>query len=241
MQPVNETQESTTPTTPTTHATNTSKQAPTAHEHHTERVPRWAAVIGTLAIGVLYLALPSHLTFGPSWLLLVLIAVLLLPLVFSWTMHRPLPHTTIRILTLAILAVVTLGLAISVALLIITLPTNKQANVLLRSAALLWGTNILVFALWYWEVDGGGPHQRHLSGHQATDLMFPQQSTGNTSGWAPVFVDYLFVAFTSATALSPADTYPLTPRAKLLMMIQAILSLIIIVLLAGRAVNILGN
>lgn len=238
MQPVNKTQD------PTTNSANTSSHTSPAHEaqkYHTERVPRWAAVIGALAIGLLYLALPESLTFGPSWLLLVIEAILLLPLVFSWVTHRPLLHITIRLLTLAVLGVVTLGLAASIALLIMTLPTNKQANVLLRSAALLWGTNILVFALWYWEIDGGGPHKRRLSGHKAADFMFPQQTDGNTTGWAATFFDYLFLAFTGATALSPADTYPLTPPAKMLMMIEAIISMTVIVLLAARAVNILGS
>jgi len=234
MKQVNKVQEATT-------TASNEPLAPHEHERHTDQVPRWAAVIGTLAIGLLYLALPSHLTFGPSWLLLVIEIVLLLPLLFSWITHRPLPHVTIRILTLAILGVVTLGLVASIGLLIYTLPGNKQASVLLRSAVLLWCTNILVFSLWYWEIDGGGPHKRRLSGHKATDLMFPQQVDGNKSGWVPHFVDYLFVAFTSATALSPTDTYPLTPVTKMLMMVQAILSMTVIVLLAGRAVNILGN
>ncbi len=113
--------------------------------------------------------------------------------------------------------------------------------ILLRSAALLWGFNILVFALWYWEIDGGGPYKRHLAGHQATDFMFPQQADGNKTGWVSHFFDYLFLAFTGATALSPADTYPLTPLAKALMMMEAVLSMTIIVLLAARAVNILGS
>ena len=118
---------------------------------------------------------------------------------------------------------------------------STKGSFLLRSAALLWITNILVFALWYWEFDGGGPHKRHKSGHQAADFMFPQQADGNKTGWVPEFVDYLFVAFTGATALSPADTLPLSRPAKLLMVTEAMLSLIIIVLLAARAVNILGS
>jgi len=234
MQPVNKPQAS------APGRANTVNTSLSAHNRHNEMIPRWAAAIGTLTIGFLYLALPQELTFGPSWLLLVLETVLLLPLLYSWTTHRPLPHITIRILTLAILGVVTLGLAGSIALLIYTLPGNKQASVLLRSAGLLWCSNILVFALWYWEIDGGGPHKRRLSGHKAADLMFPQQVDGNTTCWIASFIDYLFVAFTGATALSPTDTYPLTPRAKMLMMIEAIFSLIIIVLLAARAVNILG-
>jgi hypothetical protein len=112
---------------------------------------------------------------------------------------------------------------------------------LLGSAAVLWSVNILVFALWYWEIDGGGPAKRHQSGHQAADFMFPQQVNGNDGSWAPHFLDYLFVAFTGATALSPTDTFPLTRPAKTLMMIEALLSLTVIGLLAARAVNILGS
>jgi len=204
--------------------------------------PRWAVIIGILAIGFLYLALPESLTFGPNWLLLAIEAVLLIPLLFIGITHRPVPHITLRFFAFAVLAVVTLGLAASIVLLVNTLITGSTKGIfLLRSAALLWITNILVFALWYWEVDGGGPHKRHMSGHQAADFMFPQQADGNKTGWVPEFVDYLFVAFTGATALSPADTFPLTRPAKLLMMTEAMLSLIIIVLLAARAVNILGS
>ena len=204
--------------------------------------PRWAVIFGILAIGLLYLALPESLTLGPSWLLLAIEVVLLIPLIFIGITRRPTPRITIRLFALAVLAAVTLGLAVSIALLVYELLYDKvKPNFLLRSAALLWCTNILVFALWYWEIDGGGPHKRHVSGHQAADFMFPQQADGNKTGWVPEFVDYLFVAFTGATALSPADTFPLTRPAKLLMMAEAMLSLIIIVLLAARAVNILGS
>jgi len=231
MQSTNESQQS---------APKAANKGPFSHKHRVVFAPRWAALIGILGIGLLYMALPERLTYGPSWLLLAIEVVLLLPLMFSWVTGRTLPHITIRILTFTILAVVTLGLTGSVALLIITLP-HAKASGLLRDAGLLWCTNILVFAFWYWEIDGGGPHMRLHSGHQAADFMFPQQADGNKTGWAPEFVDYLFVAFTGATALSPTDTYPLTRLAKLLMMIEAILSLIVIVLLAARAVNILGS
>ena len=204
--------------------------------------PRWAVIAGILAIGFLYLALPENLTFGPSWLLLAIEVVLLIPLIFIGITHRPIPHITLRLFAFSVLAVVTAGLAASIVLLVNVLINGSTKGIfLLRSAAVLWVTNILVFALWYWEVDGGGPHKRHKSGHQAADFMFPQQADGNKTGWVSEFVDYLFVAFTAATALSPADTLPLTRQAKLLMMAEAILSLVIIVLLAARAVNILGS
>ena len=228
MQPVNEAQQT---------PTDATDDAYEAQEKEVKAITRWAALAGALAIGILYLALPENLTFGPSWLLLVIEAVLLLPFILASIFRHPLRHITGRVTGLTLLGVVTAGLAGSIALLINTLPTEKGV-VLLRSAALLWCTNILVFALWYWEIDGGGPRKRLNSGHQATDFMFPQQVDGNSTKWAPHFVDYLFLAFTGATALSPADTYPLTRSAKALMMIEAVLSMIIIVLLAARAVNI---
>lgn len=203
--------------------------------------PRWAAIVGVFAIGVLYALLPQRLRIGPNWLLLVLELIVLLPLGISLLTQRRFSHSTIRIYALILLGIVTLALAISILLLIISLPTNKHATDLLGSAAILWAVNILVFALWYWEIDGGGPVKRHQSRHQAADFIFPQQVNGNDGSWAPHFLDYLFLAFTGSTALSPADTFPLTRPAKTLMMIEAILSLIIIVLLAARAVNILGS
>ncbi len=102
----------------------------------------------------------------------------------------------------------------------------------------LWVSNVLVFASWYWEVDGDGPVKRHRSGHQAADFQFPQQQGGNRTGWRAGFVDYLFLAFCSATALSPADTMPLTRRAKLLMMVEAMLSMLVLLLIVARFTNV---
>lgn len=217
------------------------KQAGTSapDPHQAGVAPRWTAIVGTLVLAVLYLVFPDKLVIGPKWLLLVIEVILLLPLALSRITHRTLPHITIRILAMAALAAATLALASGVALLIITLPENRQPRGLLGSAALLWFFNILVFALWYWEIDGGGPLKRHQAGHQAADFMFPQQANGNPGKWVPYFFDYLFLAFTGATALSPADTFPLTRKAKGLMMVEAVLSMTMIVLLAARAVNIL--
>lgn len=212
------------------------------HPGRAAMAPRWAAAIGSLVLGLLFAALPDYITRGFGWLPLILEIVLLLPLFFAWITGRTLPHLTIRILTFILLGVVTLALVGGVVLMIATLPgrTQAQASTLLRTAGLLWLANILVFSLWYWEVDGGGPHKRHLTGHRAADLMFPQQTADfRGSDWAPHFLDYVFVSFTTATALSPTDTYPLTRTAKSLMMIESLISLTIIILLAARAVNIL--
>ncbi len=216
-------------------------QKPVADNELTKMAPRWAAIIGILATGVLYALLPQKLRIGPSWLLLAIEVIALVPLVFILLTREDYSHRAIRIYIMILLGIVTLALALSILLLIINLPSNKHATDLLGSAAVLWSVNILVFASWYWEIDGGGPAKRHQSGHQAADFMFPQQANGNDGRWAPHFLDYVFLAFTGSTALSPADTYPLTRPAKTLMMIEALLSLTIIVLLAARAINILGS
>ena len=226
---------------PTNQSTTETEPAPAPDEWRLNRLLHWEAILGMLAVGVLYAFLPEQLLIGPGWLLLVIEVIFLLPLVFTIVTERGLPYRAIRPLILTLLGVLTLALASGIALLLITLPNDKHAIILLRSAALLWSANVLAFGLWYWQIDGGGPAKRHATGHRAADFMFPQQTDGNTSGWMPRFPDYLFLAFTGATALSPADTFPLTRPAKMLMLLEAVLSMMIIVLLAGRAVNILGG
>ncbi|GAC1458765.1 MAG: hypothetical protein PVSMB4_18230 [Ktedonobacterales bacterium] len=196
-------------------------------------------VVGALLPGVLFLALDESLTQGPNWLLLAVEGVLLAPMVVARVvLRRPLPYRVVRLLALILLAVVAVALVISLALLVANLHQLSKAGSLLRSAGLLWGTNVLVFALSYWEIDGGGPHHRHRSGYAAVDFLFPQQSRPDGPKWAPGFVDYVFLAFCFATALSPADAAPLSQRAKLLMMAEALISLLILVLLVARSVNI---
>lgn len=213
---------------------------PDVHKEEVE-VSRLAALVGVLFLGILFAALPSHITLGFGWVPLVVGVVIIIAIKLPYFLRHPLSPRLTRLLSLILLGVVTLALLGGVSLLVITLPNRNQSQggTLLRTAGLLWGANILVFALWYWEIDGGGPVQRHKQGHQAADFMFPQQADGNTTGWVPHFLDYLFVAFTAATALSPTDTYPLSRWAKTLMMIEAIIAMLTIIILAGRAVNIL--
>ena len=155
-------------------------------------VPGVTAFLAILLTGLLYLVLPENLTIGPNWLLLVVEGVFVVPLFIDLLTAWNLSHRVRRLLVLVPLAVSTLALAVGVALFVFTLPTNTHATNLLRTAALLWAFNILIFALWYWEVDGGGPWKRHLTGYRAIDFLFPQQATGGH--WAPHFLDYLFVA-----------------------------------------------
>jgi uncharacterized membrane protein len=194
-----------------------------------------------VVLGVLYATLPDRFHIGPSWLPLVIDLLLIIPLLIAFLISHPLPYTVSRSLIFCILALATLTLITGVVILVVTLPGRgeSQAGSLLRTASSLWISNILVFSLWYWETDGGGPRARHEQGHQAGDLLFPQQSDGNTRGWIPHYFDYLFVAFTGATALSPTDTMPLSRLAKMFMMIEALLAMIILVVVIARGVNIL--
>lgn len=202
---------------------------------------RALALLGILSLGIIYLFLPERLTIGPNWLPLVIEWILILPFVYSLIARRHLPHRLSRTLGFLVAGIATLALLASITLLVITLPARGtgQAGGLLFDAAILWISNILIFGLWFWEIDGGGPFKRHLMGHKAMDFLFPQQANNTSERWAPHFIDYIFVAFTTATAFSPTDTAPLSRTAKMLMMIEAILSLLIVALLAARAINIL--
>ena len=197
--------------------------------------------LAAFAIGVAFLGLPTGLTVGPNWLPLVISVAVLGPLLIVGFFERPKYHIARRTRA-GMQILLTAALLSSVALLVIHLSDRNfqsafAAGGLLRAGALLWVSNILIFAVWYWEIDGDGPVHRHQHGHPATDFLFPQQAAGQA--FAPGFVDYLFLAFGFATALSPADTAPLTPRAKLLMMSEALISITIIALLVARSVNIL--
>jgi uncharacterized membrane protein len=207
--------------------------------------PRWPALIAMLAVGGLYTALPDTLTVGPPWLFPSLVLVLLVPTVLT---HRTGQHRLNAILGLVVTGVLTAGLVVSLMLLIAALPAHKETpTALLVSAAALWATNILVFALWYWRLDAGGPHHRERrAGHPDGAFLFPQMTMDTAAlheagqhNWSPNFVDYLFLAFNTSTALSPTDVPILARWAKILMMLQALLSLLILALLAARAVNIL--
>ena len=208
--------------------------------------PRWPALVALLGAGGLYAALPSSLLVsGPRWLLPALILSLLVPT--EITHHRG-QHQLNQTLGYILTTVITLAMIGSLVLLITALTTHKIAPAeLLRSAAALWLTNILVFASWYWRLDGGGPHERaRIPGHADGAFLFPQMGmdpaaklAAGEHEWEPNFVDYLFLAFNTSTALSPTDVPVLSRWAKALMMIQALISLVVIVLLAARAVNIL--
>src|SRR5437588_5844130 len=214
-------------------------------EHVDKPEPRWQALVALVAVGGIYLALPRHLVVGPTWLLPVIIVVLIVPTVVT---HRMGSHSFIQTLGIGISAIMTLALIGSVTLLVTTLPSHNEAPLrLLGSGAALWLTNVLVFALWYWRLDGGGPNKRDLRREFGSrSFVFPQMQIEKIERgrfgcerWRPGFVDYLFIAFTQSSTFGPTDAPVLARWAKGLAICQIFISLSIVVLLISRAVGIL--
>jgi hypothetical protein len=207
--------------------------------------PRWPAIVALLSVGVLRLALPEPLSLGPGWLLIPVVAVLLIPT--EWARRRGFDRLN-QIMGHVLSSIVTADMIWSLGRLVAALPSHQIAPPdLLRASAALWISNILVFASWYWRLDAGGPHAREKRGaHTDGAFLFPQMTLIRQTkmdlhdqGWSPGFVDYLFLAFNTSTAFSPTDCPVLTRWAKVLMMLQSLISLATVVLLAARAVNIL--
>lgn len=200
-------------------------------------VPHWPAAVALLVIGGLYLLVSDRLTLGPSWLLLVVVVVFLGPRTVTRLRGHRAPT---RWLGLATITAVTILVGTSAGFLVTQLPNGTISSAtLLVDAALLWVANVLTFAVWYWEIDAGGPAHRRAECHASEDFLFPQLSMGRgaAEGWSPGFVDYLFLAFNTSTAFSPTDTLILSRRAKLLMMAQSLISLLTLAVLAARAIN----
>jgi len=192
-----------------------------------------------LAASSVYLALPEPLSVGPGWLLLAIVVLLMIPIVIS---SRRGDYKVTRVLTFTANIIITLAMIASLIRLIDGIPKHLETPpALLRSAGALWVANILIFALWYWKLDAGGPLVRERPGGLAnSSFLFPQMARENRDvSWTPHFVDYLFLAFNTSTAFSPTDTAVLSRWAKLGTMLQSLISLAIIALLAARAVNIL--
>lgn len=208
---------------------------------------RWGVIVALAAAAALYNVIGPKLTLGPPWVPLAAVLILEIP---AWIALANDREEAALVLGHLISGTLTAFLAISVGLLVrAVVRAEEPAPELLRSAIALWAVNILVFASWYWRLDAGGPRERGKKpGHRHGAFYFPQMSMPDEvrqamceKDWKPGFVDYLFLAFNTSTALSPTDTAALTRWAKVLMMVQAAISITIIVLLAGRAVNILPS
>jgi hypothetical protein len=214
-------------------------------DHIDKPEPRWQAILALLAVGAIYLALPRDLIVGPIWSLPAVIVILLVPTVVSHRMGRQSLNRTLGIIISGITTVALIG---SVILLVRILPLHRESPLqLLRSGGLLWLTNVIVFALWYWRLDGGGPTLRHKQKKfGSTSFLFPQMQIPHEeraqfacARWRPHFIDYLFVAFTQSSTFGPTDAPLLARWAKILAMTQIFISLTIVVLLISRAVGVL--
>jgi len=203
-------------------------------------VPALATVLAAIA---LQLTLPERLTVGPSWLLPALEGALLVGLSMATPRELEREHPRRRAAALGLTALVSAANVFSLAALTHFLLHHKVSNgrELIVSGMLIWLTNFLIFALWYWELDRGGPGRRAAGHDAAPDFLFPQMTDDRIEppGWRPRFIDYLYVSLTNATAFSPTDTMPLTAMAKSVMGAQALVSLVTIGLIVARAVNVL--
>jgi uncharacterized membrane protein len=220
-------------------------------------------VFPTLAIlgaAALYATLPTGFVVGSSsgvfssarWVVPTLTVILLLVL-FSSVPHGPvarlldLPTHRLRvgrrILVLTVMAIISAANAASIVWLVHLLVNGAQtqASQLLRAGVHMWCLNVLVFALWFWELDSGGPRARFEAGPADRDFLFPQQQQPEAApeGWRPLFLDYLYLSYTNATAFSPTDAMPLSRWAKMLMLVESAASLLLAIMVVARAVNIL--
>jgi uncharacterized membrane protein len=204
--------------------------------------PRWPASLALVVCVALYVALPDRLVVGPHWLLPVLVALPLIPL--SARKHRhPDESSWIRYATLGLIALVTVANVTSMVLLVHHLLSGhvSQGRKLIYSAVAVWLTNVIVYGLWFWEIDRGGPHRRASGEKLPVDLQFPQMENAELAPehWRPHFTDYLYTSFANGTSFAPADAMPFTLRMKALFTTESIVSLVTIAVVAARAVNIL--
>ena len=234
-----------------------------SHRHLTARpADFWLARGAILVVVMLQIGIVNDLAVGPRWLAPALELALLIPLSLAtaWTLRRARGASTgaqwasigrnrrmVRRLAFVLTAICTLMNFGALARLVVAIFAGHAAGgkTLLLDAANIWATNVVIFALWFWSLDRGGPAARGLLPENKSDFLFTQQQAGvvdrdQFKDWSPGFIDYLFLAFTNSTAFSPADTFPLTARAKLLMMTEASISLCTIAIVASRAVGILS-
>jgi hypothetical protein len=206
--------------------------------------PLWPGQVAILAALALYLVLPPRLSIGPRWLVPVAELVLLAALILAVPIRgRSDPRR--RRFAIAVVLCATIANLISVVLLTHSLIVGGHARGvdLIDGGAVIWCTNLLLFAVWYWELDRGGPVPAHAGATAGTpDFLFPQMSDASYAppGWKPRFRDYLYVSLTNQTAFSPTDAMPLRSRTKLLMSVQALAALVTVGIIVARAVNILS-
>lgn len=206
---------------------------------------RLPATLAVLCAAALNFVLPGKFTAGPPWLFPIIEMAIVVPLLIASPRRRPIELRWEQVSAIVLIAIANIANVTSLYLLIhhlIFSNKNITGPELLYSSVAIWLTNVIVFALWFWEIDRGGPDDRMRADHGPPDFLFPQMVTPECTvgSWTPRFFDYLYVSFTNATAFSPTDTMPLSPVAKMLMLVESLASLATIAIVASRAINILS-
>ena len=206
---------------------------------------RWPFALAIVAMIGLQLTLPERYSLGAWWVLPGIEVVIIGALVAANPGRMEHRTAMLRRLSLTLIAVASLGTAWSVVRLVGDISGGDDtgsAATLLGSGASIWLINVLTFAVWYWELDRGGAPARAAGSDPYPDFLFPQMTAPELASkdWRPQFADYLYLAFTNATAFSPTDTLPLSRWAKLTMMLQSAISLVTAALVIAKAVNALG-
>ena len=208
---------------------------------------RWPVVLAILTLLVLLVALPDRIRLVPMWVHCGIVGVFLMPIVAVGLTAGRAPWPRIeRTTTFAFFVAVAIATSVNLGYRLgemLVRSDGVSGMQLLTSSIGLWATNVVNFSVLYWQVDGGGPEARRSPAGRLPDWLFPQAGVPEQVpvGWRPKFVDYLFLGFCTSTAFSPTEAIPLTSRAKLLMMVQSTFSLVTIVAVAARAINILGS
>ena len=210
----------------------------------TEGEPRWPVSAAVLVAIALQFALPAHVAPKHRWILPTLAGLLLIGIVAANPKRIGRPSRPLRTASIVLIAVLSVANAWSAGRLVLALVNGTEHQApggLLATGAAIWLTNVLIFALWYWELDRGGPSARANALREYPDFVFVQMQSPELApeDWEPAFVDYLYLSFTNATAFSPTDVLPLSRWAKLTMMSQSLVSLATVALVVARAVNIL--
>ncbi len=210
--------------------------------------PRWPVILAVLVVLFLLTVLPRPLAMLPVWSSWLAGIVVIIPMAAVELTAAKVRWLHIeRIIAKFFFVFVGVGIVFNLASLIREM-VGRSAGIdglqLLSSSIAVWVANVLVFSVLYWQIDRGGPETRVNKAGKMPDWLFPQEGAPAEdvpAGWMPTFIDYLFLGFTTSTAFSPTDSLPLTSRAKVLMMLQSAISLATIVVVASRAINILGS
>jgi hypothetical protein len=205
--------------------------------------PLWPIQITIVIAIILYVFLPSELLIGPRWAVPILEGLLLVGLISATPGQVIYQSRLRRFFSISLAGLITIVNIVTVTLLVHDLLSggfNRGDKLILAALQILF-TNIIIFGLWYWEMDRGGPGKRSHLNHTHADFLFTQMANPQylLKYWYPTFIDYLYLSVTNATAFSPTDTMPLSHRAKALMTVQSVVSLVTIVLVAARAIDLL--